>query len=95
MIKDKINIWLLNIGLIVFILVLVNFTDQFRSSCYEIFPAEGDTRQIMLNKCEGKSWMLVHAPIGDESGKKTDKFTYIWMQLSHTEEMPALSKIRE
>ncbi len=54
---------------------------QAKDLCFEIYPAEKFSGQIMLNKCTGESWMLVTTTLMD-NGKKTGAFTYRWYPLS-------------
>ena len=53
---------------------------QTKTECFQILP-ESRTRQIMLNKCSGETWMLVYTTLMD-NGKETGKFTYRWMPLT-------------
>lgn len=71
--------------------IAVNIADALKAKCYEINPPETETRQILLNKCTGDTWLLVKTNLADDKGKDTDSFTFRWYALARDYVEPALS----
>lgn len=74
--------WPIYIALLLAACFVFSVGYKFQSDCYEIYAPDRTTEKILLNKCTGETWMLVHTPaVGGKEGEK-DGFTFRWYQLS-------------
>ena len=64
---------------------------ESKVDCFTIVPETRTLRPIILDKCTGKTWMLVYVTLVDDKGKETGKFTYRWFNIGFSDEEPELS----
>lgn len=72
-----------SIFFIIFLLLIFGVFYTFRTGqCYDITRGDHFTDMILLNKCNGLSWMLVKSPVSE----KSKSFTYRWYPIYNTDD---------
>jgi hypothetical protein len=62
--------------------------------CYEIInPLRGGTGLILLNRCNGSTWMLTRDPLLDADKRPNRSSTFTWHPLQTAKEPPVLFEI--
>jgi hypothetical protein len=62
--------------------------------CWEITtPAQGVVPEalILLNKCEGKTWIMTRVYLVDKQGKRTGGWVFRWSPILHQEDETILT----
>ena len=82
---------LIYIAFAVVVALVLGFVLFQNTNCFEIHSSEADTRQILLDKCTGDTWMLARSPI-ERDGDLTGEWTFSWQPLIYGDDMLTLSK---
>lgn len=55
------------------------------AACYEIIPPQGQFDTMLLDRCEGQTFLLVKKDLDEDGDGKTDGYSYRWTTMSFNE----------